>query len=343
MSLKDLYYNPKTGFTSSYKLYKKARENNINVSQKDVKEFLDKQYTSQITKQVNKPKIFSSIYSDKPRDEYQMDIMIYDRYEFNKYKYIFVVVDIHSRYAEARAMTNRRNETIMTNLKDIIQSMGKPKKISCDNEFNTKEFEKYCNESNIQVNFSEPNDIQKNSIVERLNRTIALLLQKCRVATNNYDWKSYLQDIMFNYNHSYHRTIKNTPDNILNKNGKNKQTVYVVIPKFCIGDKVRIKEIKHIFTKGDSLSYSKKVYFIVNIVDGKYQLNNNKIYSGNKIKKVSNIIEYMPEETRDNEIHIETQKHNKLRKALRLDGINTSNILHKKRNENENWYWDEPE
>ena len=45
--------------------------------------------------------------------------MIYDRYEYNSYKYILVVVDIHSRYADARALTNRKNTNIMSNLKDI--------------------------------------------------------------------------------------------------------------------------------------------------------------------------------------------------------------------------------
>ena len=39
--------------------------------------------------------------------------------------------------------------------------MSIPKKISCDNEFATKEFEKYCDQYNIDVIFSEPNDIQK--------------------------------------------------------------------------------------------------------------------------------------------------------------------------------------
>jgi hypothetical protein len=33
--------------------------------------------------------------------------MVYDRYEYHNYKYIFVIVDIYSRYADARAMTNR--------------------------------------------------------------------------------------------------------------------------------------------------------------------------------------------------------------------------------------------
>ena len=120
------------------------------------------------------------------------------------------------------------------------------------------------------------------------------MLQKYRVSTNKYDWYKILPDIIYNYNHSHHRTIKNTPDDIFNNNGKNNQTVYVVIPSFKIGDKVRLKIHKNIFSKGDELTYSKEFYFIEKIEDGKYLLDNGKLYSANKLRKVNDIIEYEP-------------------------------------------------
>jgi hypothetical protein len=255
-----------------------------------------------------------------------MDIIIYDRYEYHNYKYILVVVDIYSRYAQARAMINRKNETIMYNLKDIIKVMGKPEKFSCDNEFATKEFEKYCNKYDIDVIFSEPNDIQKNSIVERLNRTIALMLQKYRVATNKYNWYKILPDIIFNYNHTNHRTIKNTPDDIFNNNGKNNQNVYVVFPNLKLGDKVRLKINKSIFSKGDEITYSKEVYVIDKIENGKYLLNNGKLYTGNKIKKVSDIIEYIPQNDKDVIEHSKHQNEKKLKKKLRKEGLDENNL-----------------
>ena len=74
----------------------------------------------QVFREQKKPKLFSSIIADKIKDEYQMDIMIYDRYEFRKYKYILVIIDIHSRYVKARAMTNRENQTIIKNIVEIL-------------------------------------------------------------------------------------------------------------------------------------------------------------------------------------------------------------------------------
>ena len=204
--------------------------------------------------------------------------------------------------------------------------MVKPKIIACDNEFNTNEFKKLSERYGIRFKYSEPNDIQKNSIVERLNRTIALLLQKYRVSTNKYDWYKVLPDIMYNYNHSYHRTIKNTPDNIFNHKGENKQTIYVVI-----GDKIRLKIKKNIFSKGDSFTYSKEVYIIDKIENGKYILNDGKLYVGNKIKKVSNIIEYIAEPNEDEIIHQDIQKTKKVNKVLKQVGIEQNNIMFDKR------------
>lgn len=334
--LEKLYYNPKSGFTSSTKLYKKAKESNINVSQKDINDFLNNQAIYQIFKQPKKPTLFSTIVSNGIRDEYQMDIMVYDRYEFHKYKYILIIIDIYSRYVEARAMTNRENTTINKNVEDMLSVMGKPRLISCDNEFNTKEFNKYCMKNDISVRYSEPNEIQKNSIVERFNRTIAGYLNKIRISLKKYDWAKYLDDVIYNYNHSYHRTIKNTPDNIFNKNGNNNQEVVFIPRKFKIGDKVRIKLRKKIFDKGDIFYYSKETYLIVDIKINmnikKYLLSNDKYYQGKDLMKVENIIYYNPEN--DNEEEKQFNENRELilknKKLKRID-VDENNILNSRR------------
>ena len=46
--LTDLYYNPKTGYSSKDKLYRRAKELDDNITLKIVQEFLDRQPTAQI-------------------------------------------------------------------------------------------------------------------------------------------------------------------------------------------------------------------------------------------------------------------------------------------------------
>ena len=72
-----------------------------------------------------------------------------------------------------------------------------------------------------------------------------------------------LEDIVDEYNNTYHTTIKvkpidvkdntciNTDEEINNKN-----------PKFKVGDHVRISKYKNIFAKGYTLNWSEEVFVI---------------------------------------------------------------------------------
>ena len=228
-ALKKLYYDPSEGFLSAEKLYEKAIDMGIDIKRKDVEKFVRKQPGSETTVEKRKPKYFSSIYVDAVRDEYQIDIMVYNRYQFNKYKYILMVIDVHSRYLQVEPLTSRYLSKIVEALDNICKRMGYPKVISCDNEFNKNLIYEFGRKHDVEFKFSDPEDIQKNSIVERVNRTIAGLLQKWRTATKNRDWVKVLPDIIKNYNNTKHRTIKAIPEKVFNGKAKNRQDIKIVL------------------------------------------------------------------------------------------------------------------
>jgi hypothetical protein len=203
MDLKNYYYDNKTGFIDANKLYLKLKKIQPNITLKHVKDYIDKQFVYQVNKQQRRPKQFNSITADYPRQKYQMDIIVYNRYKIHNYQYILMVIDVYSRYLTARPMTNRTNRTIMENIKDIFEEIGKPENISCDNEFDTRLFQQYCMSNDIKVVFTEPYEINKNAIVERANGTITRLLQKIRVGNSDNKWYEYLNDAVYNYNHTY--------------------------------------------------------------------------------------------------------------------------------------------
>jgi hypothetical protein len=335
-----LYNDPEHGFVSAPKLHKKTQELGMKITLKDIKEFINKQYTAQVNRPVKKAKVFSSIYVPDIRDEYQIDLMIYDRYQYKLWKYIICVVDIHSRYAMALPLTSRKNDVIVKALTSILNVMGNPKVISCDNEFNTQEFHKLALKKDFEFKYSDANDIQKNSIVERFNRTIAGAMQKYRVATNDYDWVSVLPKLIKNYNNTFHGTMKNKPNDIFFGKSKNKQDIIIVPNILKIGDKVRIKIVKTVFSKGDMLTYSDKVYTITNLVKNKYELNDGIMYTANKLRKVDDIVDYEPGETADLIEHKVVQK---IRKHTRLNkkaGVDESNIIVEPRERKKRVYTD---
>ena len=99
--------------------------------------------------------------------------------------------------------------------------MGLPKAINADNEFRKTMLTDSFDENNITCYFSQPDEINKNSIVERFNRTLCGLLNKYRLATGKYNWYAWLNDVVNNYNTTYHRMIKTTPLKIKEGSDKN--------------------------------------------------------------------------------------------------------------------------
>ena len=118
------------------------------------------------------------------------------------------------------------------------------KKIICDNgsEF-LGNFKNICDKLHIEINYSSPGDKRKVAPIEAFNRTLRSMLEKYRIghsvtATNVYSIVKEIQNI---YNNSFHNSIKNFPEKIINDNikieNKNKNKIS---PNLHIGDNVRI-------------------------------------------------------------------------------------------------------
>lgn len=266
--LKQLYYSPSTGYLSADKLYRKAREANIQVTHKQVKSFLDSQETYQLNKQQRLPSVsrYNSYWADHPAKEYQADVMIYDRYEIHKYKYILCVIDIHSRKAAARPLTNKNLTTYISAFRDIVKRDfdGKwPLRFTSDQEFRKRAFINLLKDHGcLDLDFSEPDEIAKNPVIERFHKTLALRLQKWRVATRQREWYKVLPEIIDAYNNSYHRTIRTTPNKVWNGTEVSKQVIRMVDTSFGIGDRVRFRLDKPVLRKGDRQTFSSAIYTI---------------------------------------------------------------------------------
>jgi transposase InsO family protein len=263
--LKEIYYNPKTGFQSLKKIWERVKED-LNMYYNDVKKWLEQQKPHELTKQVVKPKEFSNIYAEYPLQYVQIDIMIYDRFEYHNYKYVLGVIDVYSRYASCRALTNMRMETIMEKLKDILDndfSEHYPKNINCDNQFNVTEFTDFFTNQGTNLWFSQPEQPHKNAIIERFWRTLALLLHRMREGIKNFDWPKALPDVIENYNETYHKTLKAKPIDVLEGKKDNPVERKVVDSVLKKGMRVRIKAKKNIFSKGDVQTFSRDIYQII--------------------------------------------------------------------------------
>ena len=100
--------------------------------------------------------------------------------KYNKnYKFIFTIIDNHTKYAWAIPLKDKSGKSTTTAFKKLIEtSERKPHKIWSDRgkEFYNQTFLHYLNEQNIQI-YSTNSD-SKAVFVERFNRTLLDLIKE---------------------------------------------------------------------------------------------------------------------------------------------------------------------
>ena len=176
-------------------------------------------------------------------------------------------------------------DTIMDDLKDMFQNDfgGNPENINCDNEFNNKEFIDYFTSKGTRLWFSTPDQPHKNSVIERFWGALAKILERMRTGIKNFDWAKALPDVVDNYNNTFHRTIKATPNEVWEGEKKNtieRKVVETVLKK---GMHVRIKTKKSVFDKGDMQTFLRDIYEIIEKAGKKNTLKN--LTTGNQLKR----------------------------------------------------------
>lgn len=210
------------------------------------------------------------------------------------FKYILSVIDNFSKYAYAVAVKNKNASSIQNAMRNIIikSKYGSPKNIHSDQgkEFFNKDFQKLMKE--FDINHYHTYSKMKASIVERFNRTLKNKIWPKFSLQGSYNWISILDNILKEYNNTWHRTIKMKPKDVNFKNEKRLlNSVFSRIKlfrhgKFKKGDFIRISKEKGIFSKGYLPNWSTEIFKIENIkmtYPITYVLSdlNNNIISGN--------------------------------------------------------------
>ena len=282
--IKEEYYNPRTGFVDAKKIYKKLKAKGEKVELKDVERVLGNQAITQMFKPLpNKYKqtSFRPITAPAIRFQYQVDLLDMSKYsKFNKnYKWIMNAVDVHSRYAMSVPMKTKELRSVMPAFKKIVEVLGAPKNLNTDLEpaMMGKVFSSYLASIKTKHWKNDPELKRNNSIVERFNRTMREVLQKYLYSRDTKNWLGVLDDIVYNYNHTYHATTKESPAEVWNGKAQNRQKISMPLPqKFKVGDVVRIlKYYTNNFTKrSDVKKFTKNLYTIIEIVGNTYVLTN---------------------------------------------------------------------
>ena len=157
----------------------------------------------------------------------------------------------------------------------IIFRDRKPSKIHTDKglEFINKPTQNSFQKLGIH-SFATENET-KAPLVERFNRTLKSKMYKYFTANNTKTWIDIIDDLLYNYNKSYHRSIQMTPaEASLVKNSKAvynslfpKEITLKKVPKYKVGDRVRISKKHKDFTKGYLANFTEEIFVILKVLE----------------------------------------------------------------------------
>jgi hypothetical protein len=174
-----------------------------------------------------------------------------------------------SKFGWAEPLLDKKAETVKKAFLKIFRTTHrKPKILSTDagKEFTNRSLKKYIKWRKIK--HLVVLDQTKASVVERWNQTILNKIEKYKNFKKTKRFIDVLPQIISSYNNTVHSRTKFKPINV---NNSNEKVVYrnlynlkqnIEVPKFKIGDSVRVFLLRGPFDKGYMQNYSNEIFKI---------------------------------------------------------------------------------
>jgi len=203
---------------------------------------------------------------------------IADLIDVSKYKkenggatFLLSAIDGFSKVAHVVPLKNKSADSVVRGLKRVFRALGTPKSLQTDRgkEFYSQKTSKLFSDLNIN-HFSTGSDL-KAPMIEIFNKTIMSKVARYMTHKTTKRFVNVLPQLVSNYNSSYHRSIRMSPNQV---NSGNETQVYlnlyggkkkVIPPRFTVGQLVLISKNKMIFEKGYAQSWSKEKFRIKSV------------------------------------------------------------------------------
>jgi len=213
-------------------------------------------------------------------------------------KFLLTVIDVFSKYAWVIPIKNKTNTSLIQAFSQIFKERV-PKRLHTDQgtEFVGSECQKFLKQHGVQ--FYTLNSEKKASIVERFNRTLKEKMWRYFTKSDDNTYIDILDDLVYAYNHSYHRSIKMRPVDVKKSNqdkvffnlyGYNNENVIEDFKdskiNFKVGDLVRLSKNKFLFDKGYTPNWTTEIFTITDVLLRDVPVYKIKDYSGEEIQGV---------------------------------------------------------
>ena len=188
--------------------------------------------------------------------------------KYNKgIRFLLCVIGIFSKYAGVVPLKDKKGISIAKAFQSILkQSNRKTNKIwvGKGSEFYNAYFKKWLRYNDIAM-YSTHNE-GKSVVAERFIRMLKSKVYKCMTSMSKNVYIDKLDDIVDEFNNTYHTTIKMKPIDVKDNTYINAdKEINNKDPKFKVGDHVRISKYKNIFGKEYMPNWSEEEFVIKNV------------------------------------------------------------------------------
>ena len=160
-----------------------------------------------------------------PRPTYLMYAPLIRKFN-NGFRVLLCVIDVFSKYAWVVPLKDKKDVSIVNAFQKILdKSARKPNKIWVDqgSEFYNSSFKKWLKDIDIEI-YSIHNE-GKSAVAERFIRTLKTKTYKYMTSVSKNVYIDKLDDIVDEYNNTYHRTIRMKSIDV-------KNNIYIYIYRF---------------------------------------------------------------------------------------------------------------
>ena len=173
------------------------------------------------------------------------------------FRFLLCFIDIFSKYAWVVPLKDKKGVSIVDAFQKILDdSNRKPNKIWVDKgrEFYSNFFKKWLKDNDIEM-YSIHNE-GKPVVPEIFIRTLKTKICKYATSVSKNVYLHKLDDIVGEYNNTYHRIIKMKPYIDFKKEANDKD------PKFKVRDHVGSSKYKNVFAKGYTPNWPEEDFVI---------------------------------------------------------------------------------
>ena len=272
--LEDIYYDPKTGYGGVQALYRQLRAKGYSISLSEIRKWLKEQEAYTLHKPIKRKFIRGQTRVTGIDEQWQLDLADVSQLKKDNdgYTFLLCAIDVLSKYAWVVPIKQKSGKEMIRGLKEIIKQDGRqPLRIQSDQgrEFTNKELLSAFKSIHF---FTTRNAETKASIVERFQRTLKGRMWRYFTRQKTRRYVDILPDLVYAYNHSYHRSIKRAPAEV---NSSNVLEVWKTLydkkislkkPKFKDGDRVRISKAKRTFEKGYLPNWTREIFKVSRLI-----------------------------------------------------------------------------